>query len=178
MFHRSDRLFLRPAFPEDWQAILTAISDEGVVRNLARAPWPYGEREAQDFAALPQDPRLPHFLVTLPGAGVIGSAGLGEHNGQPEIGYWIARTYWGHGFATEAAQAVLRIAQTLGHRQLAAGHFADNPASGRVLRKIGFEPTGRIIQRHSCARGAFADSVEYMLDLDADADPLPIKRAA
>jgi RimJ/RimL family protein N-acetyltransferase len=178
VFHRSERLFLRPAFPEDGESILAGIGDEGIVRNLARAPWPYGIDDARAFAALPQDPRLPHFIVTLPGIGVIGSAGLGENEGEPEIGYWIARDFWGQGFATEAAAAVLRIARTLGHRRLTAGHFIDNPASGRVLRKLGFEPTGRIAKRHSCARGELVDSVEYALDLGADADPLPFMRAA
>lgn len=179
MFHRTERLFLRPAFPEDWEAILACIgSDEAIARNLARAPWPYGEDAARGFAALPQDPRLPHFLVTLPGTGVIGSAGMGEHEGAREIGYWIAREFWGHGFATEAAGGVLKVARAIGHRQLTAGHFADNPASGRVLRKIGFQPTGRVTKRHSRARGQHVDSVEYALDLEADFDPHPVMRAA
>ena len=179
MFHRSERLFLRPAFPEDWGAIHSAIgADDRIVRNLARAPWPYGEADAREFAAMPQDLRLPHFLVTLPGVGVIGSAGLGENAGEAELGYWIAREYWGQGYATEAARAVLRIARTLGHKRLTAGHFADNPASGRVLRKLGFVPTGRITQRHSCARGSLVDSVEYAIALEADGDLPPVMRAA
>lgn len=178
MFHRSERLFLRPAFPEDGESILAGIGDEGIVRNLARAPWPYGLDDARAFAALPQDQRLPHFIVTLPGAGVIGSAGLGERDGMPEIGYWIARDHWGRGYATEASRAVLQIARALGHKRLTAGHFIDNPASGRVLRKLGFEPTGRIAKRHSCARGAMVDAVEYALNLDAEADPHPFKHAA
>lgn len=178
MFHRSQRLFLRPAFPEDSGAILAGIADEAIVRNLARAPWPYGIEEARAFAAMPQDIRLPHFLVTLPGVGVIGSAGMGEHEGAPEIGYWIARDHWGRGYATEAAAAVLRIARTLGHRRVVAGHFADNPASGKVLRKLGFVPTGRPGQRFSAARGHAVDSVEYAIDLEADMGPAPFARAA
>lgn len=178
MFHRSERLFLRPAFPEDSAAILTAIGEEAIVRNLARAPWPYGIDAARQFAALPQDPRLPHFLVTLPGTGVIGSAGMGEHEGVPEIGYWIARAHWGKGYATEAARGVLQIARMLGHRRVTAGHFTDNPASGKVLRKLGFVPTGRIGQRFSLARGGAVDAVEYGLDLEADMDPAPFARAA
>lgn len=169
MFHRSERLFLRPAFPEDWAAIKACLgADQGIVRHLAHAPWPYGEDAARAFAAMTQDARLPHFLVTLPGTGVIGSAGLGEHEGEAELGYWIAREHWGQGYATEAARAVLRIARTLGHRRIMAGHFTDNPASGRVLAKLGFVPTGRIAPRHSLARGAQAQSVEYALDLIAD----------
>jgi len=178
VFHRSERLFLRPAFSEDSGAILAGINDEAVVRNLARAPWPYRMEDAQFFAALPQDPRLPHFLVTLPGVGVIGSAGMGEHEGQAEIGYWIARAHWGRGYATEAAGAVLRIARTLGHTRLAAGHFADNPASGKVLCKLGFAPTGRKARRFSLARGGEADSVEYALDWEADIGPAPLACAA
>jgi hypothetical protein len=61
MFFRSERLFLRPAWPEDWNAIHAAIDDEGIVRNLARAPWPYTENDARWFASQPQDERLPHF---------------------------------------------------------------------------------------------------------------------
>ena len=178
MFHRSERLFLRPAFPEDCGAILAGIGEESIVRNLARAPWPYTLDDAKSFAALPQDMRLPHFLVTLPGVGVIGSAGMGEHEGEPELGYWIARDHWGRGYATEAAGAVLRIARTLGHRRVVAGHFTDNPASGKVLRKLGFVPTGRIGQRFSVARACAVDSVEYALDLEADVDPAPFARAA
>lgn len=173
VFHRSERLFLRPAWPEDWQAILSGANDEKLVRNLAHAPWPYGAEDAQSFAAMAQDPKLPHFLVTLPGAGVIGSAGLGQHNGQAEIGYWIARGYQGHGYATEAAGAVLQIARTLGHRQLTAGHFTDNPASGKVLRKLGFRPTGRVGRRHSRARGGEAPTVEFEIDLSDPAMQLP-----
>ncbi len=182
MFHRSERLFLRPAFPEDCGAILAGIGDESIVRNLARAPWPYSMDDARSFAGLPQDLRLPHFLVTLPGAGVIGAAGLsaqdGGNEGEPEIGYWIARQRWGRGYATEAARAVLRIAHTLGHRRIVAGHFVDNPASGKVLRKIGFLPTGRIAKRHSRGRDAWVDSVEYALDSDVQMDPAPVARAA
>ena len=178
VFHRTERLFLRPAFPEDWEAILAGVGDEAIVHNLARAPWPYGTAEARAFAALPQDPRLPHFLVTLPGTGVIGSAGMGEHEGEAEIGYWIARPHWGQGYATEAAGAVLRIARTLGHGRIVAGHFADNPASGRVLRKLGFAPTGRAARRYSLPRGAMADCVEYALELEAEMHPAPVARAA
>ncbi len=178
MFHRSERLFLRPAFPEDSAGILAAIRDEEVVRTLARAPWPYELEDARAFASLPQDKRLPHFLVTIPGTGVIGSAGMGEHEGEPELGYWIAREHWGKGYATEAAGAVLQVARMLGHRRITAGHFTDNPASGRVLRKLGFLPTGKIAKRESRARGGRVATVEYALDLEPDFDCAPIPRAA
>ena len=170
MFIRSERLFLRPAWAEDWTDVLTAI-DHAVVRNLARAPWPYRAEDAQRFVNQPQDKQHPDFLVTLPGADgarVIGCAGmaLGE-NGIAEIGYWITRSHWGRGFATEAARAVLSVACALGHDRIEAGHFLDNPASGRVLHKLGFRPTGEHRPRRSAGRGTLVTSVIYEKRLSA-----------
>lgn len=168
MFHRSERLLLRPVWPEDWQALLAGIADEGVVKNLATAPWPFREQDARDFAARPADPFHPRFLITRAAdAEVVGCIGFGPMNdaandpGAPELGYWIARPHWGRGYATEAGAAVLAMAGVLGHRELTASHFLDNPASGRVLRKLGFEPTGRTVERWSCARGSHAPTVQY-----------------
>ncbi|WP_133365475.1 GNAT family N-acetyltransferase [Qipengyuania sediminis] len=173
MFHRTERLLLRPPWPEDWRAVLDAIADEEIVRNLARVPWPYDEAAARSFVARSQDARLPHFLVVESASGrVIGSAGLGEHEGEPELGYWLARGAWGRGYAAEAARGVVEVAKLLGHRRLVAGHFADNPRSAMVLRKAGFRPTGQIGSRYSLARGESVPSVEYALEL-ADAECLP-----
>ncbi len=51
MFIRSERLFLRLGWPEDWQELFGLIRDQGIVRNLARAPWPYTPEHAREFAA-------------------------------------------------------------------------------------------------------------------------------
>ena len=75
------------------------------------------------------------------------------------MGYWIAREHWGRGFATEAATALLAIADTLGIERLEASYFSDNPASGRVLEKLGFKPTGLRAPRYSCARGGETEAV-------------------
>ena len=169
MFIRSERLFLRPGWPEDWSELLTAINDPGVVRNLATAPWPYTMADAMEFAAREQEKLLPHFFVTLPaaqGARLIGSIGLGRDGGEVELGYWIAREWWGQGYATEAVRAVLRLAAALGHSRLVAGHFADNPASGRVLAKAGFMPTGERRMRFSAGRGGAAEGLKYAIDLE------------
>ena len=173
MFIRSERLFLRPGWPEDWAELYSAIADEGVVRNLARAPWPYTIDDAKAFAPRPQAKLLPHFLVTLPGADgarLIGCAGLAKSGGEVELGYWIAREHWGQGYATEAARAVLRLAETLGHRRILAGHFIDNPASGRVLVKAGFKQTGEPQLRFSLARGSEILAVPYAVELGAGSD--------
>lgn len=174
MFIRSERLFLRPGWPEDWQELLGRIQDESVVKNLARAPWPYTAEHARDFAGQPQDQRCPHFFVTLPTAQgpaeLVGCVGLARIEGEVELGYWFGRDYWGRGYATEAARAVLRLAKVLGHSTLVAGHYIDNPASGAVLRKVGFAPTGKLRQRYSLARGYEAQSVEHRIVLGGQSD--------
>ncbi|MBX9896989.1 MAG: GNAT family N-acetyltransferase [Qipengyuania sp.] len=175
MFHRTERLLLRPAWPEDWEMILWGIGDERVVRNLATAPWPYLPEHAREFARRGQDPRYPAFLLTLPenrGSRLVGCAGLGENRGEDaELGYWIARSYWGRGYATEGARGVLEVARLLGHTRIEAGHYLDNPASGRVLKKLGFRPTGKVKTRDCLARGGATPCAIYSLDLDASELP-------
>lgn len=174
MFHRTERLLLRPAWPEDWEMILWGIGDERVVRNLARAPWPYLPEHAREFAHRAQDPRIPAFLLTLPedqGSRLVGCAGLGQTSSGVELGYWVARPYWGRGYATEGAGGVLEVARLLGHKRIEAGHYLDNPASGRVLRKLGFQPTGAVKPRDCLARGEAAPCAIYTLDLAGEELP-------
>jgi RimJ/RimL family protein N-acetyltransferase len=158
MFARTPRLLLRPGFPEDAAALAVAISDEAIARNLATVPWPYRMRDAEAFLASPRDPVLPSLLIFERGPHapqLVGSCGLGRRpSGAVEMGYWIARPFWGRGYATEACTALLDIARTLALPSLEGSHFIDNPASARVLEKLGFEPLGIIAPRMSCARGA------------------------
>ena len=157
MFARTEHLLLRPGWAEDAPALAAAIADESIVRNLATAPWPYALRDAEAFLAAPRDPVLPSFLIHERTGGapvLVGACGLGRRpSGAVELGYWIAREHWNRGFATEAGLALLAIAEALALPRLEASYFIDNPASGRVLEKLGFLPTGIAAPRYSCARG-------------------------
>jgi RimJ/RimL family protein N-acetyltransferase len=113
--------------------------------------------EAEAFLTGARDPVLPTFLLFRRTDGepeLVGGAGFGRMaGGGVELGYWIARAHWGKGYALEAGRQLIEIARALGLNRIEAGHFIDNPASGRVLEKLGFRPTGRTVPRHSCARG-------------------------
>ena len=176
MFARTDRLLLRPGWAEDAPALAQAIADEQIVRNLAVAPWPYGLKEAEAFLGAPKDPCLPSFLVfarTRAEPELVGACGLSRRpSGTVELGYWIARAHWNKGYATEAATQLVEIARTLGLRRLAAFHFLDNPASGRVLEKLGFLPTGIVGPRFSCGRGGEAPARQLALSLAEKAEKL------
>ena len=179
MFLRTERLFLRPAWPEDALELARAIGHEAVVRMLARVPWPYSEADARSWIEEPRDPSLPNLLITLPGEGgrIVGCVGLHEDGGQAEVGYWIAPTHWGRGIATEALTGLLALARLAGHRRIVSRHAADNPASGRVLRKAGFRPTGRARPFRSLGRAtAQLTAPEYALEI-ADAGPMKRSRA-
>ncbi len=172
MFARTSRLLLRPGWVEDAPKLARAIADEAIVRNLSTAPWPFALRDAEAFLAAPRDPVLPAFLIFERTDGepvLVGSCGLGRRpSGAVELGYWISRDHWGRGFATEASEALLAIARTLRLTRLEASYFVDNPASGRVLEKLGFVTTGMRAPRYSCARGRQADAVLMRCWLEND----------
>jgi RimJ/RimL family protein N-acetyltransferase len=186
MFAITERLVLRPGWREDAPALFQAIADERIVRNLALAPWPYHLADAEAFLARERGPRDATCLIFLRGGGapvLVGAIGCqrGPEDAEAEFGYWIARPYWGRGIATEAGRALIANARdTLRLPRLAAGHFADNPASGRVLRKLGFRPTGTTRLRHSAGRAAEAPCHDYLLELgaQAEADAAPCSMAA
>ena len=184
MFARTERLLLRPGWSEDAPALFEAIRDEAIVRNLAQAPWPYRFADAEAFLTRERTPREAACLVFLRTYGaplLVGGIGFGRtppnDRGETEIefGYWIARPYWGRGIATEAGRAVVANAsESLRLSKLSAGHFADNPASGRVLMMLGFKPTGVTKGRYSAGRDAIAPCRLFELDLvaeEADTDP-------
>ena len=180
MFHVTERLLLRPAWPEDARELFAGIADKRVVRNLARAPWPYSFKHARDFVMRTHDPRYPVFLITMPGnkgSHLIGCVGIDRSDSADvELGYWIAQPFWGRGFASEAARGALEVARLLGYERVEAGHFTDNPASGRVLRKVGFRPTGKVEDRHSCGRDGKAPCALYRMDL-SEAAEAPLQAA-
>ncbi|HUD92418.1 GNAT family protein [Sphingobium sp.] len=177
MFARTPRLLLRPGWMEDALALAQTINDPVIARSLSRVPTPYGLDDAEGFLALNQHPRLPRLLAFTRTQGaprLVGGCGIHlDDQGTPELGYWIARAYWGLGFATEAACAVLSMARANGVGDIRACHFADNPASGNVLRKLGFRFTGRIEKRYSLGRDAMVDCLLFEEGEDGrmNADP-------
>ncbi|HEX8412566.1 MAG TPA: GNAT family N-acetyltransferase [Sphingomicrobium sp.] len=173
MFARTPRLLLRPGWAEDAPALALGLAEPMICRNLSAMPWPFTLTDAQDWLAAPRDPTLPSLLAFERTDGeprLIGGASLGRRpSGAVELGYWVCREQWNRGLATEAASAVLEIARAIGITQVEASHYLDNPASARVLEKLGFTPTGVTAMRMSCARAAEAPVRLVRTRLSADA---------
>ncbi|QGZ93431.1 GNAT family N-acetyltransferase [Terricaulis silvestris] len=174
------RLKLRGLRISDAARVAQLCGDPGVATMIARTPLPYLEVAAEGWImTLNAKKRAGDefvFAAELPGEGLIGvigahQRGAFESSDGFEIGYWFGRPYWGKGFASETLTGFLSEAKKLG--QLLAGHFVDNPASGRVLQKAGFAYTGETAPLFSLARGetALAKRMRYAPDekrLDPD----------
>ena len=149
----------------DADAIVDVVGHWEVARCLARVPHPYGPDDAGFFLdhVVPAEwvwAMTLHDSLTL-----IGAVGLTPHANADtaELGYWLSPAYWGQGLMTEAAEAVVAFGfERLGLSALTSGYFEDNPASGRVLRKLGFDETGRAM-RSCLAAGETVPSIEMTL---------------
>ncbi len=154
----TERLLLRPPDFCDVPAVASLIGGWDVAKNLANVPHPYRESDAREFVSRTQMMSASGesfcFAILRKADDVfMGCSGLNLKDGRFELGYWLGKPYWGQGYATEAAKKVVSFAfRDLKATSLLAGWFHDNPASGRVLEKLGGRPDGAE-PRHSLARG-------------------------
>jgi len=150
------RLRLRRPRRADAPRVAELLGDLDVARMTTSIPHPYGLADAEAFLGQMDDvDRHAMFVIEHPAEGPIGVVAFdGEGPRHTEIGYWLGRPYWGHGFATEAAREALVWAHRgWGRRHVHARHFSDNPASAEVLCKLGFLYTGDVMLTPSRARG-------------------------
>ncbi|WP_257451117.1 GNAT family N-acetyltransferase [Archangium lipolyticum] len=143
----SARLILRPIRLEDAPSVQRLAGEREVAMNAAGIPHPFEDGMAEAWISS-LDARSHVFALCLTGSGeMIGAAGLVEAGEErprtAELSYWIGRPYWGRGFGTEAAQALVRYGfETLGLESIHANCFSRNPGSRRVLEKAGFRHIG------------------------------------
>lgn len=135
---QTKRLILRALEPSDAQRIAALAGVWEVASMTGRIPYPYSEVAAQQwvkgFAAGEVVFGIEHERELI---GVCGFTPSGD--GNAELGYWIGKDYWGQGFATEAADALMRYGfAKCGIKRFVCKHLSDNAASARVIAKLGF----------------------------------------
>jgi RimJ/RimL family protein N-acetyltransferase len=162
VFAVTERLLLRPGWADDAPALTAAVANKKIARNLSQLPWPYAHSDALWFLTNVHGQGIPEFLIfTRHGEPqLVGAVGLHSDpenaDGAPELGYWIAEAFWGQGYATEAARAVVQIARwTLKLKSLTSG----------------FRSTGKVVSRHSAGRGKDVPCVLLSLDLVKSDEP-------
>jgi ribosomal-protein-alanine N-acetyltransferase len=139
---KTARLILRPLTDADAPSIAALAGDWDIARMTARIPYPYSAGLAQQWID-----GLAHGEVVrgiTHNGELIGVTGyLPDAEGSAEVGYWIGKPWWGHGFATEAAEAMIRYCFAASRvTRVTCSHFVDNPASQRVITKLGFRLLG------------------------------------
>jgi len=169
---RTPRFTLRRIRQSDAEMFAHACNDPLIARNTARIPHPYTLDDARAFVARAEnafDAGEEYAFAVFENDRLVACSGimtLGD--GAYELGYWVAADARGKGAATEAARGVVAYGfERRGAARLEAGHFADNPASGRILERIGFRYTGEKKQQNSVGRGCAAQCVRMMLPRDS-----------
>ncbi len=165
---RTERLLLRWFEPGDAMDVRRLAGDRAIAANTTHIPHPYEAGMAEEWigshaARRARGDAVVFAIELVEGGELIGAIGLelALSHRRAEIGYWIGRPFWGQGYATEAASAVTRYAfEELDLNRIHAGHFPRNPASGRVLEKIGMRPEG-CRRQHVLKWDRFEDLIEY-----------------
>jgi RimJ/RimL family protein N-acetyltransferase len=165
---RTSRLLLRPYRPDDAADLARLAGHPAIADTTISIPHPYTEAQASAWiathAADERSGQAFHFAVTLgEGGALIGGIEIRtieREYGQGELSFWIGVPWWGMGFATEAGAALLDCAfGALGLNRIYAHHMVRNPASGRVLEKLGFRREGLLRQRVRDRQRVFQDVV-------------------
>ncbi|MEM8811708.1 MAG: GNAT family N-acetyltransferase [Pseudomonadota bacterium] len=164
------RLLLAVPSPREAKGIAAIADNPRVAAMLATMPHPYSVDDALTWIARCRDDRedgngFAIYLRDRPDA-VIGACGFGRSDGEetPELGYWLGEPYWGRGFATEAAQAVVDFAfETSCFDAIACACRVTNPASRRVIEKCGFQYRDASMF-HSLGAGGRVAAERYVLE--------------
>lgn len=135
----TDRLVLTTPTLAHVPDIARLANNQRIYEVMARLPFPYTEADARFFVEniVPsQDETC--YAITRDGVfmGIVGLTYDGDS--APQLGYWLGEEYWGRGFATEAACAVVAAAKAAGVPALRSRALASNAGSRNVLRKAGF----------------------------------------
>lgn len=149
----TEHLILRPHTVWDADDLQKIINDRDIASTTLNIPYPYTLEDAIDFLSKREtsyeETGSPQFAITCKDETFIGGIGLSVHkeHENAELGYWIGKIYWGKGYCTEASQAVVKYGfEVMGLNRIYATHFTRNPASGRVMQKIGMQYEGHLRQ--------------------------------
>lgn len=147
---QTDRLVLRPCELSDAPDVQRLAGAWEIADTTLRIPHPYPDGAAAEWIRTHQPGwergTSVTYAITLRGTTpLIGAIGLdiSRHSSWGELGYWVAVSSWNRGYCTEAARAILTLGFTqLRLHRIQARHLTRNPASGRVLQKIGMRLEG------------------------------------
>jgi ribosomal-protein-alanine N-acetyltransferase len=167
---QTDRLVLRPFSFDDAADVKRMAGEPAVADTTLNIPHPYAEGMAEEWIGTHQSEfdsgKGVTFAITLRRSGeLVGAIGLVKNArfNRAEMGYWVGQPYWGKGYCTEAAKAVIAYAfDEMGLNKIHAYYFVRNPASGRVMEKAGMQYEG-YLRQHVIKHGVYEDIKVYAI---------------
>ena len=166
----TERLILRPLSLADAPAVKELAGEREIADTTLNIPHPYEDGVAERWISTHQeryekDRGLSLAIVLRETHALIGAIGMNTNaaHENAEIGYWVGKPYWNRGYCTEAARAIVAYGfDALKLHRIYAHHLSRNPASGRVMQKIGMRHEGTLRQ-HIKKWGVFEDVEVYGL---------------
>ena len=145
----TERLSLRKPTLADVKGIARIVNDRRIAENTRRLPHPYRQDDAVRFIKDMAKARAETVFLIEEHHTPIGMVGIDwRQPDSPELGYWLGVEYWGRGFGTEAARAVIDYAfEEFDIEHMISGARVVNPASRNILEKCGFQWTGVELHR-------------------------------
>jgi ribosomal-protein-alanine N-acetyltransferase len=165
----TERLILRPFVLEDAADVQRLAGDRAIADTTLNIPHPYEDGMAEQWISRHQgifdeDKGVTFAVTGKDGGHLIGAIsllGINRRFSRAELGYWIGKPYWNRGYCTEAGLAVLEYGfDEMGLNRIHATHLARNPASGRVMVKLGMTREG-MQRQHASRWDRFEDLVLY-----------------
>lgn len=156
----------------DRPALIQHLNDRDIYDRTLRIPFPYTEKDADEWLALyakttEKQGRPVNFAIRRPDDALIGGCGFNGievgRSHKAEIGYWLAKPFWGRGIMTAVVQRVCQQGfEEFGLVKIVAHVHPHNSASVRVLEKCGFQEEG-FLRKHHLKDGNFIDARLFAL---------------
>jgi RimJ/RimL family protein N-acetyltransferase len=173
-FLTTERLALRPLTVADAPALYAAINDFDVLKMTASWVWPIDLAYVEDRLRVWNKGKNGIGLGIFVDGTLIGNMGGGFEKTDKgagkalTIGYMIGKPWWGRGYVAEAVKTLCPLLWSrLGAYDIYAEHFFDNPASGRVLEKCGFQHVGAAPLQWCEARQKKIPGEQFMLKAES-----------
>lgn len=158
---------------EDLPLVTQYLQDKVFSELTSNIPYPYRKEDAEFWFKISKEAFEKRkgftFAIRDKNEQMIGAIGLhDEGSDKAEMGYWLAKPFWNKGYVTEAAKSVVDFGfKELGFNKIYATYFPHNPASGKIMQKIGMEEEA-ILKKHLKKDGKYYDIPMYSVFRDQD----------
>ncbi len=166
---KGERIILRPVRESDGDDLFRNIQDKLIFENTLNIPWPYKRKNLQEFIKYAKNNRskgtayVMSIVFNKEVVGVIDLMNIDFENENAELGYWLGKKFRGQGIMTEAGHLMLELGfKKLGLNKIGAYAYGDNPASQKVIKKLGMKKEAHL-RKHKFRAGRWRDDLYFAI---------------